>query len=303
MASLLKASEKIQADRAIKGNKGKKRAAEDEAGPSSSAVEKKRKDKVLMLSSRGITGRMRHLMLDLESLLPHVKKDSKLDSKSSLHLLNELADLHSCSNALYFEARRHEDLYMWASRTPNGPSVKCHVQNIHTMDELKMTGNCLKGSRGICVFDGEWEQNEEYKLLKEMFSHIFSVPRTSRRLKPFIDHILVFSILDGRIWFRNYQIIDKDPLQPQGAPQTSLVEIGPRFVLTPIRIFEGSFGGPTVFANQEFVTPAATRASVKREAGDKYRQRKEIEVEREERAKRMREDVPEDELARDKVFA
>lgn len=74
MASLLKASEKIQADRAIKGNKGKKRAAEDEAGPSSSAVEKKRKDKVLMLSSRGITGRMRHLMLDLESLLPHVKK-------------------------------------------------------------------------------------------------------------------------------------------------------------------------------------------------------------------------------------
>jgi ribosome biogenesis protein BRX1 len=28
-----------------------------------------------------------------------------------------------------------------------------------------------------------------------------------------------------------------------------LVEIGPRFVLTPIRIFEGSFGGPTIFAN------------------------------------------------------
>lgn len=98
--------------------------------------------------------------------------DSKLDSKSALHLLNELADLHSCNNALYFEARRHEDLYMWASRTPNGPSVKCHVQNIHTMDELKMTGNCLKGSRGICVFDGEWETKEEWKLLKEMFSHV-----------------------------------------------------------------------------------------------------------------------------------
>ena len=29
----------------------------------------------------------------------------------------------------------------------------------------------------------------------------------------------------------------------------SLVEIGPRFVLTPIRIFEGAFGGATVFAN------------------------------------------------------
>lgn len=113
-----------------------------------------------------------HVALNSRNLPIPTPTDSKLDSKSSLHLLNELADLHSCSNALYFEARRHEDLYMWASRTPNGPSVKCHVQNIHTMDELKMTGNCLKGSRGICVFDGEWEQNEEYKLLKEMFSHV-----------------------------------------------------------------------------------------------------------------------------------
>lgn len=58
------------------------------------------------------------------------------------------------------------------SRTPNGPSGKFHVQNIHTMDELKMTGNCLRGSRGICVFDGGWEEEEHWKLMKEMFSHV-----------------------------------------------------------------------------------------------------------------------------------
>jgi ribosome biogenesis protein BRX1 len=163
------------------------------------------------------------------------------------------------------------------------------------------------------------------------------VPRTSRRLKPFIDHILLFSILDNKIWFRNYQvslrdrgvlshvvdlrlshhlssaplrsvltpaqIIEKDPLHPTGPPQTSLVEIGPRFVLTPIRIFEGSFGGPTLFSNPEFVSPAAVRASIKREAGQKYRVRKEGEAEREERRKRQREGVPEDDLARKRVFA
>lgn len=39
--------------------------------------------------------------------------------------------------------------------------------------------------------------------------------------------------------------MEKDPLQPNGPPQTTLVEIGPRFVLTPIRIFEGAFGGAT----------------------------------------------------------
>ena len=45
------------------------------------------------------------------------------------------------------------------------------------------------------------------------------------------------------------QIVEKDPLQPNGPPQTSLVEIGPRFVLTPIRIFEGAFNGATVYSN------------------------------------------------------
>ena len=45
------------------------------------------------------------------------------------------------------------------------------------------------------------------------------------------------------------QILEKDPAQPNGPPKTTLVEIGPRFVLTPIRIFEGAFGGATVFSN------------------------------------------------------
>lgn len=35
---------------------------------------KKNKQRVLMLSSRGVTHRMRHLMNDLETLLPHIKK-------------------------------------------------------------------------------------------------------------------------------------------------------------------------------------------------------------------------------------
>ena len=100
------------------------------------------------------------------------RPDSKLDNKSSLHLINELADLHSCSNTLYFEARRHEDLYLWLSRSPNGPSVKCHVQNLHTMDELKMTGNCLKGSRGLVCFDGAWEGEEWGRLMKEVLTHV-----------------------------------------------------------------------------------------------------------------------------------
>ncbi|KAI0815999.1 Brix-domain-containing protein [Trametes gibbosa] len=270
--------------------------------PVPTAKKPRNKQRVLMLSSRGVTHRMRHLMNDLEALLPHVKKDSKLDSKNHLNLLPELADLNNCNNALYFEARRHEDLYLWAAKTPNGPSIKMHVQNIHTMDELKMTGNCLKGSRGILSFSKELDETEWGKLTKEVFTHIFGVPPQARKAKPFIDHILTFSILDDKIWFRNFQVdCGKDPLQPNGPPQTSLVEIGPRFVLTPIRIFEGAFGGATVYSNPEFITPTAVRSALRREKGDKYGHRKHAQAERGLRKDRRK--LGEDELAVSKVFA
>lgn len=163
-------------------------------------------------------------------------------------------------NTLYFECRKHTDLYLWASKTPNGPSAKLFIQNIHTMDELKMTGNCLKGSRPLLVFDQAFDDagSPHLGLLKEMFTQMFGVPRTSRRVKPFVDHILSFSVLDGKVWFRNYQIIEEDPgaeptkgkRKPSGLDaDPTLVEIGPRFVMTPIRIFEGSFGGATLYEN------------------------------------------------------
>ncbi|KAF9077127.1 Brix domain-containing protein [Rhodocollybia butyracea] len=314
MASVLKA-QKANVSKAAHSNdikgKGKRKADNlmdvDESDSSGEEAEvpvaKKRKNKqrVLLLSSRGVTHRMRHLMNDIEVLLPHVKKDSKLDSKSQLHLLPELADLHNCNNTLYFEARRHEDLYLWAAKMPNGPSIKMHVQNVHTMDELKMTGNCLKGSRGLLSFDKSFEDTEWGKLTKELFTHIFGVPSTARKAKPFVDHILTFSIVDQKIWFRNFQIIEKDPLAPNGPPQTTLVEIGPRFVLTPIRIFEGAFGGATVYSNPEFVTPAAVRTAIRKEQGKKYNIRKDAEQASNVRKEQRKRD--EDELAVSKIFA
>jgi len=186
MASLLKTQEANAAKR-----KGKRKADDMAVDVPEEPRLKRNKQRVLLLSSRGVTHRMRHLMSDLEVLLPHVKKgvysvrlmsgvlftgerfaDSKLDSKNQLGLLPELADLHNCNNTLYFEARRHEDLYMWAAKTPNGPSIKLHVQNIHTMDELKMTGNCLKGSRGLLSFDKAFEETGWGRLTKELFTQV-----------------------------------------------------------------------------------------------------------------------------------
>jgi ribosome biogenesis protein BRX1 len=69
------------------------------------------------------------LLNDLASLLPHSRKDAKLDTKSKLYQLNELAELYNCNNVFFFEARKGKDLYLWMSKAPNGPTVKMHMQN------------------------------------------------------------------------------------------------------------------------------------------------------------------------------
>jgi len=70
------------------------------------------RQRVLILSSRGVTYRHRHLLNDLYSLLPHSRKDAKLDTKTKLYQLNELADLYNCNNVFFFEARKGQDLYL-----------------------------------------------------------------------------------------------------------------------------------------------------------------------------------------------
>ncbi|KAH8150572.1 uncharacterized protein LAJ45_05268 [Morchella importuna] len=260
------------------------KAPKDEEGT------KKNKQRVLVLTSRGVTYRHRHLLNDLVAMLPHGRKDAKLDTKSKLYHLNEIADLYNCNNVLFFEARKRQDLYMWMSKAPNGPCIKLHVQNLHTMEELHFTGNALKGSRPILSFDATFDRTPAMKLIKEVLLHVFGVPKAARKSKPFIDHVLSFTIADGKIWFRNYQVSEVEapkktddtdaadkPKSKKSSEQTelSLVEIGPRFVMTPIIILEGSFGGPVIYENKEFVSPNAVRSEIRKKKAQRYNSRTE----------------------------
>lgn len=257
---------------------------------------KKNKQKVLILSSRGITFRQRHLLKDVASLLPHCRKDAKLDTKSKLYQLNELAEMYNCNNVLFFEARKAKDLYLWMSKAPNGPTVKMHMQNLHTMEELNFTGNCLKGSRPILSFDASFDIEPHLRIIKELFLHIFGVPKGSRKSKPFIDHVMGFTLADNKIWIRNYQINETESsnkIEPETEnktkkmkidrsiePEISLVEIGPRFVLTPIVIQEGSFGGPIIYQNKRFISPNQVRSEIRLRKAGRYNSRAEQNLDR-----------------------
>ncbi|EEC20102.1 ribosomal biogenesis protein, putative [Ixodes scapularis] len=159
------------------------------------------KQRVMIFASRGITFRDRHLMLNLRTMLPHSKPESKMEKKDPLVVINEA-----------------------------------------------------------------FNENPYTKLLKELLCQVFGTPRHHPKSQPFVDHVFTFSLLDHRIWFRNYQIVEEEG---------SLVEIGPRFVLNPIKVFEGSFGGPVIYSNPHYITPSAYRRTLKQAAASKYKGRKE----------------------------
>ncbi|KAK9464984.1 Brix domain-containing protein [Lipomyces arxii] len=264
--------------KAVSGTKRRREETEIEKESKSNGTSNRQR--VLMLSSRGVTFRQRHLINDLALMLPHAKKDSKFDTKSKLYLLNELADIYNCNNVLFFEARKRQDLYVYMAKAPNGPTAKFHIQNLHTMSELNFTGNCLRGSRPIVSFDRTFDESPHYKLVKELLFHIFGVPKSARKAKPFVDHVVMFSIVENKIWFRNYQISesidtaaadgsalveseDKKASSKKKQLTMSLVEIGPRFVMTLISIIEGSFSGPLIYENKEYVSPNVIRSQLK----------------------------------------
>lgn len=244
------------------------------------------KQRTLLISSRGVNFRHRHLIQDLYSLLPHSRKEPKLDTKKDLQQLNEIAELYNCNNVLFFEARKHQDLYLWLSKPPNGPTIKFYLQNLHTMDELNFTGNCLKGSRPVLSFDHRFDTSPHYQLVKELLIHNFGVPPMARKSKPFIDHVMSFSIVDDKIWVRTYEIShsarNEDEYEVKGDQQEdiSLVEIGPRFVMTVILILEGSFGGPKIYENKQYVSPNVVRAQIKQQAANAAKERAEAAVQR-----------------------
>ena len=105
-----------------------------------------------------------------------------------------------------------------------------------------------------------------------------------------------FTLADGKIWIRCYQISETEASKKQqkdgddaeavaamvqsatggkGDNKISLVEIGPRFVLTPIVILEGSFGGPVIYENKEFVSPNQVRSDLRKAKAGRYNRRAE----------------------------
>jgi ribosome biogenesis protein BRX1 len=192
-----------------------------------------------------------------------------------LFALNELAELNGCSYVLYFEARKPQELFIWAAKSPSGPSVRFHVQNINTLEELNFTGNCMKNTRPILTFDPIFSTTDHGKVMKELLSAIFGVPKNHRKTRHYVDRVMHFGWVDDRIWARNYQIKESGTAEEGTVVIDGLAldEIGPRFVLHPVRVLEGSFTGRTLWLNPNYVPASVIRTNIRVGEAWKHKQR------------------------------
>jgi hypothetical protein len=60
--------------------------------------------------------------------------------------------------------------------------------------------------RPVLSFDASFDEQPHLQLLKEMLGQVFGTPSRHHKAKPFFDHIFSFSMADGCIWMRNYQV-------------------------------------------------------------------------------------------------
>lgn len=118
------------------------------------------RQRTLVLSSRRVNKFMRLFLKDIQRLLVHSKKEAKLEKNDVKMQLEELCMVHSCQNLIYLEQQR-QNVYLWFSKAPKGPTVKFKLHNIHCTTDIKMQGNCLQGSRAIVSFDGRFDQADQ----------------------------------------------------------------------------------------------------------------------------------------------
>ena len=83
-----------------------------------------------------------------------------------------------------------------------------------------------------------------------MLSGAFNTPKNHPKSKPFIDHDVAFSYYENKVWIRNYQVLNQNEEQftaEDDVEKLVLIEIGPRLCLDPVKIFDGSMGGKTLW--------------------------------------------------------
>lgn len=201
----------------------------------------------LVIARKGIHHEYRHFMPEFLRFMPNIQRAPKFTG-IDLVQLNPIADQMGCDTVLLLESVNESTSLLWAAVTPEGPTVCFKVETMHKIEDLNLHGICTFRSSPILIFDPEFDKTPQMAICKEILKKALSVPLGTKGMKRVVDTTLSFFILDGRIWFRRYQISYGDPIL--------VFEAGPRFCLYPVVILSGAFSGKKIWKNTEIPSKA-----------------------------------------------
>jgi ribosome biogenesis protein BRX1 len=234
----------------------------------------------LLLASKGLIHEHAQVFEDFLGLIPHAKKEQSMPPSDFVHLEEIAGDRH-CDVAAVFETRHrrvNRECYFWIARVPDGPSVNFFIEDAQSIKDLKLIGNCLKGSRPILQFDPGLEDGGVFSISANLLGRLFSVPFEEPRSKPFVDRTMIFLRVGDSIVMRHYQI-----QWGEGEALTVLAEVGPRVRLVPHFVLAGAFKGHKLWKNEGFISPYAELKAERREKAAARKRGRERQATREER--------------------
>ena len=71
--------------------------------PDPASREWKNRQRTLVVSSRGLTGKMSQLVHDICEMVPNTKRESRVNRKEAVQVIDDIAYERSCNNCMFFE--------------------------------------------------------------------------------------------------------------------------------------------------------------------------------------------------------
>ncbi|KAG9415834.1 rRNA-binding ribosome biosynthesis protein rpf2 [Aphanomyces cochlioides] len=182
---------------------------------------------------------------DVNQLLRDIKMIKAPDAKV-LSKKNELHPFDDPNSIEFLTQKNDTSLFLLGSSTKKRPNnlifgrtfdghimdmLEMGFENFKSISDFKCKSKMAPGSKPCFLFSGdEWESNEVYQKLKNIFLDIFRGTIVEAINLKGLDHVIVCSAVNNRVLFRHYSIAFG--LTTDTHPRVELDEMGPRFDLS-----------------------------------------------------------------------
>jgi ribosome biogenesis protein BRX1 len=136
--------------------------------------------------------------------------------------------------------------------------VKFRLVNSSEASDFNLLDHHRGSGRQILSFQKIFELLPHFRIIEGILIKVFKSTKYQLKTSSSLKSVLSFSVAEGRIWMRKFQVISPLFTKITQEKDISLIEVGPRLSFDPVKILTESFCGETVYENPLFFhTPQA----------------------------------------------